>query len=94
MDFLHTDFSGGPKDVVLVNLDSQANVMLLDDTNFSAYRRGDSFRYCGGWACQSPVRLSPPRYGRWHVVVDLGGNAGRVRAGVRFVRTGDQGVLF
>jgi hypothetical protein len=94
MDFLHTDFSGGPKDVVIVNLDNQANVMLLDDTNFSAYKQGNSFKYYGGWACGSPVRLSPPHYGHWHVVVDLGGNVGKVRAGVHFVRAVEQGVLF
>ena len=86
MDFLHTDFHGGPRDFAVVMLDNQANVMLLDDQNFHAYRRGTTFRYSGGLAKQSPVRLSPPREGRWHVVVDLGGYAGTVRASVRILR--------
>ena len=85
MEFLHTDFWGGANDVVLVSLDGQANVMILDDSNFSAYRHGHSFNYHGGWATQSPVRLSPPRHGHWHVVVDLGGYSGSVRAGVRII---------
>jgi hypothetical protein len=52
--------------------------MLMDDLNFSSYRHGSSFRYHGGHAKRSPVRLAAPRAGRWHVVVDLGGYGGRV----------------
>lgn len=92
MHFLHTEFHGGPSDTALVTLDSQANVMLLDDHNFQAYRRGASFHYQGGLVKQSPVRLSPPHYGHWHVVVDLGGYSGRVKAGVRILHR--EGVLF
>ena len=87
MSFLHTDFTGGPDNVVVVTLDGQANVMLLDDREFSAYRTGGRFSYRGGWATQSPVQLRPPSYGHWHVVVDLGGRAGQVRAGIRIART-------
>lgn len=94
MDFLHADFRGKPNDVAIVTLDNQANVMLLDDINFSAYKQGRSFKYYGGWVCRSPVRLSPPHHGYWHLVVDLGGNVGRVRAGIRFVHAVEQGALF
>ena len=31
MEFLHSEFDGGPNDTVLVTLDAQANVMLLDE---------------------------------------------------------------
>lgn len=86
MDFLHSEFHGGPRDFAVVTLDSQANVLLLDDHNFQAYRRGATYRYIGGLAKQSPVRLSPPHHDHWHVVVDLGGYAGTVRAGVRILR--------
>lgn len=86
MDFLHSEFLGGPDDVVVVTLDAQANVMLLDDSNLAAYRQGRAFSYYGGWATRSPVRLVPPHQGHWNVVVDLGGNSGRIRASVRIVR--------
>lgn len=85
MNFLHTDFHGGPDDVAVVTLDAQANVMLLDDCNFISYRSGHSYDYHGGWVTHSPVRLSPRHHGYWHVVVDLGGAAGTVRAGVRIL---------
>lgn len=91
MDFLHQELDLQLGDVVEVTLDSRANVMLLDPTNFSNYERGIPYRYYGGYAEKTPVRLSPPHSGKWHVVVNLGGYAGRVRAGVRVLR--GEGVL-
>jgi hypothetical protein len=88
MNFLHAEFTGSTDHVVLVTLDGQANVMLLEEGDFDAYRTGRSFHYFGGWQTQSPVRLSPPHHARWHVVVDRGGYGGTVRAGVRIIRTG------
>ena len=86
MDFLHTDFWGGAESTAVVTLDAQCNVLLVDESNFPAYKRGDAFRYYGGWASRTPVYLTPPRYGHWHVVIDLAGGPGRVRAGVRILK--------
>jgi hypothetical protein len=86
MDYLHRELDLGPGDVVQVTLDGQANVMLLDPANYEAYRNGRPYRYHGGHAETSPVTLAPPHGGKWHLVVDLGGNAGSVRAGVGIVR--------
>jgi hypothetical protein len=86
VNFLHTDFYGGPNDVVLVTLDHQANVMLLDDMAFSSYKSGRPFSYHGGWATQSPFEMRPPSNGHWHVVIDLAGSRGQIRAGIRVVR--------
>ncbi len=73
-------------DIVQVTLDGRANVMLLDPTNYDRYRRGESFRYHGGLAERSPASLTVPRDGRWHVVVDLGGYTGHVRASIRVLQ--------
>jgi hypothetical protein len=86
MKFLHTEFTGGPDDTAIVTLDGQANVLLLDDSAFLAYKHGTSFSYRGGWATRSPVRLSPPTHGHWHVVVDLGAYTGTLRAGIRIIQ--------
>jgi len=80
MKFLHWDMNAGPDNVIQVELDKQANVLLMDDSNFSSYRNGRSYRYYGGLAKRSPATLVPPHSGHWHVVVDLGGYAGSVRA--------------
>lgn len=94
MEFLHREFDLQPGDVVEVTLDSRANVMLLDAANFSNYEKGVPYRYHGGHAEESPVRLSPPQPGKWHLVVNLGGYAGRVRAGLRVFREQEQGADF
>jgi hypothetical protein len=58
----------------------------MDDFNFERYKRGEQHRYYGGLAKVSPVRLRPPRPGQWHLVIDLGGYSGTVRAEVAKVR--------
>ena len=83
MNFVHVEFSGGPEDIAVVTLNAQANVMLLDDAGFAAYRKGGAYDYRGGWATWAPVQLAPPHDGRWHVVVDLGAGGGTVQAAVR-----------
>jgi hypothetical protein len=90
LDFLHQQFELQAGDIVEVNLDAPANVMLLDPANFANYQDGLSYRYHGGHAEESPVRLVTPRGGTWHVVVNLGGYPGSVQAEVRVYR--DQGV--
>ena len=80
MKFIYWDIQAGPDNVVQVQLDREANVLLLDDTNFAAFRRGGGRSYFGGYYKQTPVRLVPPRETRWHVVVHLSGYAGGVNA--------------
>jgi hypothetical protein len=87
MNYLHYEFDVQPHDVVEVTLDRQANVRLLDEANFSLYRAGKRHRYYGGLAKTSPLVLEPPRPGHWHVVVDLGGYAGRVRASAAVLKS-------
>jgi hypothetical protein len=85
MRILHWDIQAGPDNVVRVELDHAANVILLDDINFSAFRRGSRYHYFGGYYKQTPVQLVPPREGSWHVVVHLGCYAGRVNASMALI---------
>ena len=85
MNFLHYEMQLASDDVVEVTLDKQANVRLLDDANFARYKRGERHTYYGGLAKVQPVHLRPPHSGRWHVVIDLGGYAGTVRASARVI---------
>lgn len=86
MNFLHYDVSASSGDIVEVTLDKQANVRLLDSVNFSKYKRGEKHSYYGGHATTSPFRIQVPRPGSWHVVIDLGGYPGTVRASVQTIR--------
>ena len=87
MNFSYYDLksrSGG--EVVEVTLaGNAANVFLVDNTNFSAYRAGRNYKYYGGHATSSPVRLQIPHSGHWYLVVDLGGYGGSVRHSMRIL---------
>jgi hypothetical protein len=85
VNYLHYDLKLEAGQAVEVTLDKQANVRLLDESNFSKYKRSERHEYFGGLTKTSPAVLKPPRPGRWHVVVDLGGYAGTVHASVRTI---------
>ncbi len=88
MNFLHYDVRTESGDAIEVTLTGNAaNVLLMDEFNFQNYRSGRQYSYFGGYFKQSPAVLKAPSAGRWHVVVDLGGGAGRVSASVRVLRT-------
>ena len=83
MDFLHYEFRLKKGDVVEIKLDKQANVQLLDEINFNNYKKGKTYKHIGGLSKKLLVKLSSPYKGLWHLVVDLGGHAGTVKASVR-----------
>ena len=62
-----------------------ANVRLLDQSNFNAYKAGRRHRYHGGLVKRSPFRLQVPHSGTWHVAVDMKGLRGSVRSGIRLI---------
>ncbi|MEN1682164.1 MAG: DUF1883 domain-containing protein [Planctomycetota bacterium] len=86
MDYLHYELETGSNDTIEVTLDHAANVLLLDRANYDLYRQGRDYRYRGGYVKSSPYSISPPHAGRWHLVVNLGGYAGTVRASARVIR--------
>jgi hypothetical protein len=86
MNYLHYEFDLTADDIVEVTLDKQANVRLLDAHNYAQYRKGGQHRYFGGLAKERTVRLRAPHAGHWHLVIDLGGYAGTVRAAARVLQ--------
>jgi hypothetical protein len=85
MNFFHADLGHQQRGALaIVRLGTAANVRLLDDSNFRSYQSGHRYRgYHMGFYRQSPLRLPIPTIGRWHVVIDLGGYAGTIRAAVQ-----------
>ncbi len=84
MQFIHNDLKQRNRgEIVEVTLTSGANVRLLDNSNFSSYKNGQKHLYIGGLAKKSPVRLSIPNSGHWHVVVDMQGLRGSTKSSVR-----------
>lgn len=64
---------------------NEANVKLLDPTNFNSYQAGRRHWFYGGHYKRSPVSIRVPRAGTWYLTVDLGGHSGSVRSSVRVV---------
>jgi hypothetical protein len=60
-----------------------ANVQLMNSSNFQNYKSGRRYNYHGGHVTRSPYMVTVPNSGRWHIVIDLGGYAGRVNSSVR-----------
>ena len=54
MNFIKYEFDAGPDDMIEVSLSGQANVRLLDPSNFQNYRAGRAHRCIGGLAKVSP----------------------------------------
>lgn len=66
---------------VVVTLDKQANVLLMDASNYRTYAagRGGQFRYYGGLMKRSPAHIPVPSSGHWYLAIDLAGRAGQIR---------------
>ena len=72
MNFLHSRVHVEEGGAVVVKLyGAEANVRVMDDTNFRRYRSGDGHRYYGGhYRAQFPAIIHPPSGGDWNVVID------------------------
>ncbi|WP_027142540.1 DUF1883 domain-containing protein [Mesorhizobium sp. WSM3626] len=70
-------------EIIEVTLTNGANVRLMDNSNFSAFKQGRSYRFQGGLATRSPVRLQVPHSSHWYVTVDVDGLRNGTRSSVR-----------
>jgi Domain of unknown function (DUF1883) len=65
-------------DRVKVEINTSANILLVNDEGLEAYRRHLPFHYIGGGFAAGTHVLGVPANGSWHVIIDLGGRAGHV----------------
>jgi len=66
-------------DVIEVELSQQANVILLDNTNYQRFKSGRDYKYYGGLAIRTPAQITVPKDGLWYIVIYLGGYAGTLK---------------
>lgn len=86
LNFLKYDLGNIKRgEVVEVILTGGANVRLMDSSNFNKYKTGQKYKYYGGLAKKSPVRIAVPNSGHWYLVVDMQGLRGSTNASVRVV---------
>lgn len=70
---------------IRVDCDTQCNVRLTDDVNFSQFRRGGRHNYYGGFYRRFPCVITPPHAGYWNVTIDLAGGRANIRYSITVI---------
>ncbi|MBN2049848.1 MAG: DUF1883 domain-containing protein [Spirochaetales bacterium] len=86
MNFLHYQIHAGPENIVQVRIDKRANVRLLDTLQYQKYRRGKTLEGAGGETDPPGREFRVQNRDVWHVIIDLGGKEGTVKAQVNVLR--------
>lgn len=68
-----------------VTLNAVNNVRLMTAPNFQRFSERLDFKYLGGVAKRSPVRLVIPETGHWHLIVDMEGHHGLAESSVKLL---------
>lgn len=74
--------------VIEITLSAIANVRLMTHGNFDLFKNARQRKFLGGVAKQSPIRLTIPENGHWHVVVDMEGHQGKAQSSIKVVPKG------
>ncbi|MBO3759973.1 DUF1883 domain-containing protein [Ciceribacter sp. L1K22] len=84
--FTHYDLKEQrPGTILEISLSAVNNVRLMNATNFQRFREGLDFKYLGGVAKKSPVKMVVPEFAHWHLVVDMEGHHGLAESAVKMV---------
>lgn len=59
---------------------------IFDHSNFRWFQANRQATYYGGRALRSPVVLTVPYAGHWHLVIDFGGLRGQAKFQVQVLR--------
>lgn len=68
-----------------VTLSAVNNVRLMTATNFQRFTERLDFKYVGGVARRSPIRLVIPENGHWLLIVDMEGHNGLAESSVKLI---------
>jgi hypothetical protein len=72
-------------DVVIVDFDTQCNVMVMDDINFRNFKSGRKFEYHGGFYDKRPAQIKVPRTGNWNIYID-GWGTGQLKYEISYIK--------
>ncbi|MQB05998.1 DUF1883 domain-containing protein [Agrobacterium tumefaciens] len=68
-----------------VSLSAVNNVRLMTGANFQRFTELLDFKYLGGVAKKSPIRISIPETLHWHLVIDAEGHSGLAESSVKML---------
>ncbi|WP_337266911.1 DUF1883 domain-containing protein [Oryzifoliimicrobium ureilyticus] len=84
--FTHYDLNEQPAGALVeVTLSAVANVRLMTSGNFQRFTEVLDFKYVGGVARKSPIKLAIPHGGHWHLVVDMEGHHGLAESSLKII---------
>ncbi|MDY3570236.1 DUF1883 domain-containing protein [Enterobacter hormaechei] len=63
----HVDAGG----VISVQCSHQINVLVMNDSDYRAYKQGRNFDYHGGFFTHFPANITVPCSGYWNIVLAL-----------------------
>ncbi|MDO1585026.1 DUF1883 domain-containing protein [Rhizobium oryzicola] len=68
-----------------VTLSAVNNVRLMTAVNYQRFTEKLDFKFVGGVAKKSPIKLTIPDGGHWHLVVDAEGHHGLADSSVKMI---------
>jgi hypothetical protein len=71
--------------IIEVTLSAVNNVRLMTPTNFQRFKETLDYKYLGGVAKKSPLKLVIPESGHWHMIVDMEGHHGLAESKVKMI---------
>lgn len=87
MSHIHSREHAEQGDVVSVQCSHQINVMVMDDANYSKYKRGQNAKIYGGFYTHFPANIAIPHTGTWNVVLALPpGHRANIQYSINIIR--------
>jgi hypothetical protein len=71
--------------MIEVTLNAVNNIRLMTAPNFQRFTEMLDFKYIGGVAKKSPIRLTIPEPAHWHLIVDMEGHHGLAESAVKLI---------
>lgn len=71
--------------IIEVTLSAVNNVRLMTAPNFQRFKETLDFKWVGGVAKKSPVKVTIPESAHWHLIVDMEGHHGLAESSVKMI---------
>jgi hypothetical protein len=71
MSYLHSREWVNSGKIVSVQCSHQINVLVMDDNNYSKYKRGENATVYGGFYTHFPANIAVPHTAHWNIVLAL-----------------------
>ncbi|MFF2320038.1 DUF1883 domain-containing protein [Agrobacterium sp. NPDC058088] len=76
-----------------ISLSAVNNVRLMTGANFQRFTELLDFKYLGGVAKKSPIRIAVPETMHWHLIIDAEGHSGLAESSVKMLPAQPQATL-